>query len=94
MITKEERIQQRRKEDIEFINDPYGWPVYPFLPMKRTGPDHSNVSGVIINPERTVVYEKNMFSFESGELLPQLKDAKKHQYESVEALVADGWMVD
>lgn len=79
-------------DDLEMINSPALWPWRHYLPVKNpeevdpvmgTKP---NV-GVIVSGQLTVVHIGCLFTkeFSRGE---------KRTYPSVEALIADGWIVD
>lgn len=91
------QLTERAQEDIRMINNPSGWPCWPFLPVKKRGDDNCFpwVMGVIAETDnvgwRTTVYVgANMYMFREK----PLSACERKTYESVEALVADGWMVD
>lgn len=70
-----------------------GWPRWPLLPMKNISQEDRPV-GVLVSGRLTTVYLKNLWDFESGQLGPQLEDVPTVNYESVEAMVRDGWIGD
>lgn len=98
----------REQDDKAMITGPdrgAGWPHWPFLPMKQRLEKHSCPNPGLIfdktpllkkidrNAEcyRTV-YFANFWAVASGEV--KLSTAEKKVYESVDAMIADGWMVD
>lgn len=80
------------KIDVEFLKSPGRWPCWPCCPVRRsTGvqggfPDH----GIVLAECASIVYWVNLFFFS----MEDLKTCEKHEYESAEAMVADGWEVD
>ena len=82
---------QTERESIDFLKRPHVWPCWPVCPVKRyveqgKFPD----TGVILADGTWIVYRICLFLLTKGEL----ESCEKHEYESVEALVADGWEVD
>ncbi len=82
--------------DLQFISEPARWPNVVILPVKKhiaTG--KMPQMGLVMQPSRElprlaphpVVYLGNMWD-------PELKISDVIEYESLEALVADGWVVD
>lgn len=74
------------------------WPIWPYLPMKKQGNpgcfcawagDYKND-----NEPRTEInlYEANVFHL--PKTVEKFKATKKHTYPTIEALLADGWIVD
>lgn len=74
--------------DAEMIRRPHLWPCWPYLPVKnpRQQTDGWPKLGLIFTGMPTTVVLTDLISCDM--------DAEKKQYETVEALVADGWMVD
>lgn len=79
-------------DDLEMINNPDLWPLWPVLPLKNprevdpvdgTKPN----LGFIVHGQPTVVVIGVM-------LLTNLTTARRRGYSSVEALLEDGWEVD
>ncbi len=96
MVRKLRQIQrQDPPSDREFILNPDLWPAWPYLPLKRypkgrSGPEVC----LLVATERPyeALYAHNLFH------LPPTRDeflaGKKYVYETVDALLADGWIVD
>lgn len=79
--------------DIEMIKDPTRWPSYPFLPVKKlNGTPTVYDFGLVHAARPTIVTEANLFRLPAT--YEQYKALGGKQYESIEALVADGWIVD
>jgi len=77
-------------DDLLMINSPAGWPCWPILPMKnrvKTEPDGSRLLGIILDGNPTTVLIGTLG-------LTDWKKATKMTYHSVEALLADHWIVD
>lgn len=76
--------------DAEFIQHPGLWPMWPLLPLKRTRNTSSGLpeTGVIIEEETKFrVYHCSMFT--------TITPSTPHtDYPTVNALLADGWVVD
>lgn len=84
----------RQFDDAKFLNNPNEWPCWPVCPVKRYEPTDDGLPncGIVIGG-RPIVYETNMFML--PEMTPEnLEQMKKHKYDSMEELVADGWLVD
>ncbi len=79
--------------DLDFLNDDSLWPSFPLCPVTRTEYGLGSVSAVVVTGV-PVCYEVNLFSLQTGPLMPQLQDATKHIYNSFEEMVADGWRID
>jgi len=84
----------RQSDDVKFLNRPNVWPCWPLCPVKRYEPanDGFPVCGIVIE-KVPIVYETNMFAL-SGMTSVEIEALKKHKYDSMEELVADGWLVD
>lgn len=81
-INNEER--KWRDEDIAMIKNG-SWPCEFALPVKKFR-DGDYECGCITLTERTVILKTSIWDFDLS--------AEKIKYNSVEELVADGWMVD
>lgn len=75
----------RDKEFLEKGLSPY----YPFSCVKKYIDDQV-VCGVVLHGE-TTVYCVNLFSLKNGK---NFKNCKQQKYETLDQLLADGWMVD
>lgn len=73
--------------DIEFMADPYKWPML-VLPVKQR---KTGKVGVMFN-EKPRVYTVNMYELDSYKDRPQ--DLPYTDYETLQQLVDDGWVVD
>lgn len=80
--------------DIDMIKNVADWPAWPYLPIKRP----AKVWGQW--PEcRTICAEEPLTVIEVGMYgLPKTREEfdalPRQKYESAEAIVADGWVVD
>lgn len=79
--------------DKEMIENPLNWPRYPFLPVKRyRKPGELADCRVIWVGARTRLVEANLFA------LPKTKEdflaLPYTEYANIEAVLADGWVVD
>src|SRR5437667_5368699 len=71
---------------LEFLNETRGWRNLTVLPLKkRSG---GSLGLVFFNDKRTV-HEANLFAD-----IEEIRASPKHQYDSLEAIVADGWIID
>lgn len=84
---------EERIRDIEMMTHPGRWPIWPRLPLKRSGDwgSDDDLMGCLVEerlgePIRPTVYLGVVF----GELDPE----RKKEYASFEELLDDGWMVD
>lgn len=81
---------------VEFLNDPEQWPNFPLCSVKRhrEGGGMPDCGTVLALPTTVpVVYSASMFSFVKMSK-DEIRSVPQHKYESVDDLVADGWMVD
>jgi hypothetical protein len=90
---KSDNAVLREQDDLKMMRRPHLWPWWPVLPIKnykRAKPGclecgilcMDDLSGL---PEPVVVLS-NMFEIDENK--------KQIQYDSLEAIVADGWVVD
>lgn len=88
------RTDREGRDDVSFLNRPEMWPCWPVAPVKSHNPKHGGdnapACGLVLAGHSRVVM-LNMFQ---GWTPEQYKEAKKWEYDTIEALVADGWMVD
>lgn len=72
------------------------WPAWPLLPVKRGDMSLKNKNlGVLYATKefcagKMTVFHVNLFDLPEG----SLRDVPQTSYESVEAMLADGWQVD
>lgn len=101
-----ERIK-RERDDRAMLLNPLIWPNWPLLPLKRNRKDSESgwpiECGLVIavaEQERWRIYKTNMFSISSlpgstlAEKITENSKIDRYVYESVDALLADGWEVD
>lgn len=80
-----ERIS-RERDDVAIMKTPQIWPCWPFLPVKRVRNGiETAVLGAFSEAPLTRLYLCNMYDFDH---------TKFKDYESAEAIAADGWIVD
>jgi len=75
--------------ELDMMTSPQKWPQWPQLPVKRHRDGQSDF-GVMVEDVGGVVpdvYRKNLFQ-------KFTQDTPKTSYESMDALLADGWRVD
>lgn len=78
--------------DVEFIKAEEKWPNWPYLPMKRRRDGEEPEFGSIISG--------SLFSIRKGyfrtlpKTLPELLALPTWEYGSIEAMLADGWLID
>lgn len=86
-----ERIK-RERDDVVMLKNPDLWPRWPLCPVKRY--DKSKPHGFpdcgVVTEGRFVVFMVNLYRVSPG----VFDSCEKHEYESYEDMVADGWMVD
>lgn len=88
-------------EDKAFISNPDKWPYWPALPVKRydkTKPGSFPECGLILADTLTRVYHNvSVFGLDEkpGKTWSEkLKDVPTTDYLNLDALLADGWVVD
>jgi hypothetical protein len=90
-------------EDREMILRPVEWPRWPTLPVKRFV-EHELKCGFIVaehsDPAKPVtIYESSIYNLPNGcktwgDVLAGIPEEKRRRYDNVDAMLADGWMVD
>ena len=83
-----------KSDDLDMLKNPGLWPLWPILPMKRSGWE----CGVIAcarrekdSPVRFFLWTRGMFEMEPGYLD---FDSADKVYADAEAVVDDGWRID
>lgn len=76
-------------DDLEMIRHPELWPHHHVLPLRRRGRSlmDDDSTGFIFADSLFCVYTGTMY-------LCDRLTAKSQHYDSIEAMLADGWMVD
>ena len=87
----------RERDDVAMMEHVELWPRWPVLPVKRYGPTWQQGDlpemGVLAACEEhrhTVFLDVMLFGMDGD----ALKDAKRKEYDSFQAIVDDGWVVD
>jgi len=73
------------------IDNPSTWPLYPVLPLARTSRNWPRELGFIVAGAGPIVFKGNVL-----DALPRvdLSDYPTTEYETVGAILADGWEPD
>ena len=83
--------KERQSKSISFLKRPHVWPCWPVCPVKRhVGQGMLPDIGIVVADGTWIVYRISLFTATAADL----ESCEKHEYETVEALVADGWEVD
>ena len=91
-----ERNEAELQRDLEGMKNPSSWPRWPVLPVKRHTEERGIEVGILAEQDMTipvepVVYQTNMIGLKTWK---DVFDAPQLRYDSFEALIADGWVVD
>ena len=78
--------------DLEMMNTPSKWGRWPLLPVVRDYKSDPN-SGVMVYGILRV-YHVNLWELGTGVLAEILRDVPSVEYDSLEAIIEDGWKVD
>jgi len=87
-------MMHTREQEIEMINSPEKWPMWPFLPLKKYGETGFPACAVTWEQERQdgkIQMRVGVTMFEGNEAF---NSAELVEFESTEALVDAGWIVD
>lgn len=84
----------RLRDDVAFMMAEMSWPLYPYLPLKRSSgkPDEWPEHGVLF-AGTTNVYKTSVDEIGSMSIDERQAVAKIH-YSDYDAIVDDGWLVD
>jgi hypothetical protein len=85
-----QRTEAEIAEEVRFIRGETAWPFWPWLTVKRTDDNDKMQVGAIYAFSTTTVIDINFY----GMTKEGLTAAERFSYDSVEDLVADGWVVD
>jgi glutaredoxin-related protein len=83
---------EERKDDLRMMRDPSDWPHYPLLCVKRETDGGTDVG--VMAPNTPSVWLVNIHELGSGVLRDILEAHERLNYDSYEAIQADGWIVD
>ena len=84
-------------DDLAYLRDDNAWVNWPVQTVKKRKADHSMPDCGLVSPGCRVVYDANLWGLpqdENGIVKPISTWPIKATYESVEAMLADGWEVD
>lgn len=86
------------RDHLKMMKTPTNWPRWPALPVKRTDEGGFGVCGVmfaVAGPERNYVFLANLTSLRGPTIRAAMDMANEViVYDSLEAVVLDGWVVD
>lgn len=85
--------QKASDRDVEMMLNPLRWPRWPWLPVKRYLGGRMEC-GLLYADDSTEVILGNLYALEPGLKTLAERGLASKKYESVDALVADGWEVD
>lgn len=102
-MSQEEILKERREEDLKFLKDPDLWVMWPIMPMKRYQEsglpeiaslvDLESYRTTLLFDEGTLLWEGEKYRGKTWrEIVAMIPNQKK--YDSVEAILADGWECD
>jgi len=87
-------LTERQAFDLAFLSHPERWPMAPVCCVKRSVQGESWLCcGVVVGMIPTV-FKINIYQLISTSETVDWKTVEKHEYETMRALVLDGWMVD
>ena len=73
------------------LSNPSTWPLRPLLPLSRSGADAWPELGFLVASGGPVVYRGSIYDIPPG---LDLSGFKSTEYETLDAVLADGWRVD
>lgn len=81
--------------EVACINNEDIWPLWPVLPMKRIGGfGDDDGHGILVASHKTRIYIMSLFELKPGPLKEQVAGRPVREFESVEAMVREGWVGD
>jgi len=85
---------EMEKSDRDFILEGK-YPYFPFLPVKRNKEgEHLPEFGFMVYGAPNKVYLMNFWGWVLGKEKVEMKDIPTARYDTVDELLADGWVVD
>lgn len=81
-----------REDELAMMNDPERWPAYPRLPLKKRGAQDATLGFLVAHGAHgvePVVYLANLFA-----QVPDWNAVPQEKFESFDALLDAGWVVD
>lgn len=83
-------------DDIGMMRNPSQWPNWPLLPVKQTKYDVAKgprpVGVMLAEDGLPLVYHANLFDIAGGKV--NIGECPITKYETYEAMIEDGWVVD
>ncbi len=92
MVNKNDFLSM--ESEIKMMRNPNVWPRWPVLPVVNRNEPGWPECGIMINECKPIVYLIGMFELKAGVLSESLKDVKKAEFQTYEALIQAGWEVD
>lgn len=87
--------EKERKENLDIMKDPNKWVCWPILPMKKVvRKSELQDSGFMLATGEPIVYLKNMYDLKGGTVKDIMKNTPSKTYESFDAILDGGWVVD
>ena len=87
-----------KERQLDMIEHPERWPRWPWLPLKRAnhGGAYTFETGVLVDVDMAPTISAAMANtvFCTNVYNPEIKKCERHEYESMDALLDDGWVVD
>ena len=83
------RTAEDERTDLRYIRTPELWPNWPFLPLKRGSNQTREIAYLLAEPR-----DKGYHLYDGNMLAAKQSDPILKTYDSPEALVVDGWVVD
>jgi hypothetical protein len=74
---------------LEFLREDRAWPNLTVLPVKRYSGDPLPLLGLVFFNDKLTVHEANLY-----DRAEDILASKKWTYPSIDAMVADGWIID
>lgn len=82
-------------KEVADINNEDIWPLWPILPMKLLGGPTDDRTGILWCSDKTRIYRLTLIDLKPNvPLEEQFKDVEVLEFESVEAMVREGWVGD
>ena len=80
------------RDNLLMIQTPQEWPQWPWLPIKKWSDTRREMDCAVINAGNlTTIWHTNLWALSRR---TTFEDVSKTQFDSAEAIVAAGWVVD
>lgn len=93
-------MNKEQEKELQMMKEAFSWPLWPLLPVKKRKPDGSwPTLGTMYSPHPGDAVKPIIFKETVDEIVMQSKSRSfiptvLQEYESIEAIVEDGWIVD